>query len=200
MIKNFVFDLGNVLFKFDSKEIVIRFNNGKYSEHLHQIIFSNWYKFDSGELNNETFLDYIKNDLNGDEYQVAKTLLDNWIDHLKYDQRVIDVIKKLKKDNFKIYAISNIPIDFVNRFKTIKELDDIEDVIFSSIEHLMKPNKRIFKRAITKFKINPIETIYIDDYKENVDSAILCGFKGIVYKNNIDEIYEMIKGGRWNGF
>ena len=195
-IKNAIFDLGNVLFRFDGKELIAHFDDGKYSEHLFPILFNNWHKRDRGELSDEEFLEVIQADLNEDERQIAKRLLDHWIDCLEYDRKVLDVIAKLRRAHIKVFAISNIPADFAHRFKSIEALKDIEDAIFSSTEHLMKPDQRIFERAITKFKINPQETLYIDDHEENVKAAMLCGFKGVVYKNNIDEIYGMIIGGR----
>lgn len=193
MIENVVFDLGNVLFKFNGMEVVKIFNNGKENKHLQDVIFNAWPRRDSGELSDPQFLKLIKPELSKEEYIVAKKIICGWIDILEYDQKVLDTIKKLKEKNIKIYAISNIPLDFAKRFKTIDEFKDFDGAIFSSKELLMKPDIRIFELAIKKFKINPNNSIYIDDKQENVNSACLCGFKGIVFENNIDEIYESIQ-------
>ena len=155
MIESVVFDLGNVLFEFNGQKIVTRFNGGRYNEHLYDVIFTNWPKRDSGELSNEQFLELIKPKLNKEEYIVATKIIHNWIDILEYDQKVLEVIKKLKERKIRIYALSNIPIDFVNRFEKIEELKVFDGAIFSSKELLMKTYKRIFELTIKRFGIDP---------------------------------------------
>jgi HAD superfamily hydrolase (TIGR01509 family) len=58
--------------------------------------------------------------------------------------------------------------------------------IISCKEKLMKPEKEIYDKLIEKYKINPKESIFIDDTKVNVESAKKLGFEAILFTNSKD--------------
>ncbi len=184
--------MGEVIFPFDSRSYVRAFNNGEFNEHLHSVLFSGWTERDGGEITNRAFLKSIKDRLSKDEYVLAKKILTGWISVINYNQDVIDVINQLKENGKKIFIVSNMPQDYAKAFKRIKVLKNVDDAIFSSKVHLLKPDKRIFLLAVKKFKINPEESLFIDDREDNVNSAESCGFHGMVFKNNTEDILKRI--------
>ena len=200
MIKNVVFDLGNVLFKFDSKALIKSFNKGKYNKKIDDVLFGNWSIRDKGEITDGQFISLIEKQLNEEEMAISKNILKNWISCLKFDNKVLSMISDLKNHKINIFVLSNIPLDFAKSYKEISELKDVDDALFSSQVNLLKPDIKIFKKAIEKFGINPKDSVYIDDLKSNVIVAKNLGFKGYIYKSNIRKIYNKIIKENKNGF
>ena len=60
----------------------------------------------------------------------------------------------------------------------------IFDYIFFSYElGKLKSDAGTFQFVLEKLKINPSETIFIDDYQKNIDMAKAQGIHGILFQN-----------------
>lgn len=58
---------------------------------------------------------------------------------------------------------------------------------------LMKPEKDIYDKLITTYKINPHESIFVDDTRENIEGAEKLGFKTILFTTALELREELIK-------
>ena len=58
----------------------------------------------------------------------------------------------------------------------------MEDMVISGVEHVMKPDTRIFELALQRFGIKAEETVFIDDNPKNVAAANALGITGIVFE------------------
>ncbi len=67
-------------------------------------------------------------------------------------------------------VIENMTIERFQRFKNC-----FDAFYFSQEIHLRKPNSDIYNFVLDKHKINPTESLFIDDTKENTDSAKKLG-------------------------
>ncbi len=54
---------------------------------------------------------------------------------------------------------------------------------FSHEIKIAKPNKKIFEYVLADLGVAPSKCVFIDDKKENVDSAEKCGIKGILFSS-----------------
>ena len=59
----------------------------------------------------------------------------------------------------------------------------MEDMVISGIEHVMKPDHRIFEIALDRFGIEASETVFIDDNPNNVKAACEMGIHGILFQS-----------------
>jgi len=50
----------------------------------------------------------------------------------------------------------------------------------------MKPEEDIYDKLIKTYEINPKESIFIDDTKENIEGAIKLGFKAILFTSSLE--------------
>jgi len=93
----------------------------------------------------------------------------------------VKLLPELKKRGFKLYFLSNFPIDIFEEIKTgyyfFKYFDG---GIISSEVKLSKPDKRIFETLLQKYSLTAEESLFIDDLDINVKSAINTGMKGLV--------------------
>lgn len=100
----------------------------------------------------------------------------------------VDVIRKLKNKNKKVYLLSNLAeIDY----EILKEQFDMNlfNGLFLSYKmHKVKPEKEIFEEVIDRLEKNPNDIIFFDDKEKNVEVARKCGIDA--YKVTGDNIKE----------
>lgn len=104
-----------------------------------------------------------------------------------------DIFKKIKEKhpNIKIIIATN-HLSFVRNFIGESfDVDYLDDLIISAEIHKIKPNVDFYKYLLDKYKINSKELLFIDDNKENVDSAKNIGISTIKVEKDTDIIQEI---------
>lgn len=108
----------------------------------------------------------------------------------KYDQKrilnleLIEVIKDLKKKNYKIGILSNYSITLREKLTRLNIIDLFDEVIISSEVGLQKPQPEIFEIVFNKLDIKNSEMIFIDDTKRSLEGADKIGYIPILYSDN----------------
>lgn len=142
-------------------------------------------QFDLGILSEDDIVGYF---LKYDGVDSTKEKLRDELDaYLKLDEDLVKVIKKLKQVGFKTALLSNANHAFFERkiypaHPEFKELFD--DIVISSEVGMVKPNRGIYLLSLERIQSKAEESLFIDDRKENVDSAIELGMSGFVYTDN----------------
>jgi FMN phosphatase YigB (HAD superfamily) len=95
-------------------------------------------------------------------------------------------IKKLKK-NGNIFLLSNTnKIHFDYFYGECKEIFEMFDKCYYSFElGLRKPNSDIYDFVLYDLKINPEETIFLDDSQENLSGASMLGISTCKISKNL---------------
>ena len=92
----------------------------------------------------------------------------------------IQVLDKLKKQNFDCYVLSNWSAEtFVGMIDDYPFLQSFDGLLISGEDKMMKPNADIYELAITRFNLIPQETVFIDDKLENIEAAKKLNLKTI---------------------
>lgn len=91
-------------------------------------------------------------------------------------------VEKLRNEGYKTYVLSNTNPIFYNDWiakafrQDGKTINDYFDGIVVSFQELMcKPNPDLFKVIISRYNLNPEETIFLDDSEANCSAANTCG-------------------------
>ena len=71
--------------------------------------------------------------------------------------------------------------------------DIFDDMIISAEVGLAKPDRRIYQLALDRLGVNAEQTIFIDDFEENIQGARELGIHGIYFQNP-QTILEELKG------
>ncbi|MCK8523985.1 HAD family phosphatase [Aquimarina sp. D1M17] len=185
MIKNIIFDFGDVFINLDKPATLTELsklgeiNDWKDLTKVNQL-------YETGEISTEEFLQHYHNEFPN---ATKEQLIDAWnailIDFPEYR---LDFLEELSsKQEFNLILLSNTNalhinwikenISFYNRFKSC-----FKSFYLSHEIHLRKPNTNIFEFVLEQHQIQPSETIFIDDTKENTDAAFSLGIH--VWNNN----------------
>lgn len=195
-MKNIIFDLGNVVINTDYNKIINNFTNNEEEKEfiLNDVIKSPYYELgDTGFIEIEDQIDIINDYTNNKYPELVKDFLLNYIKYKTWNGDILDILKKLKENGYKLYVLSNIS-DYV--YKNFKEiLESLFDGIVVSYEiHKVKPNEAIYKYLLNKYNLNPEDSLFIDDRKINIETANKLGIKGRqVLPDNIDDIKQVLK-------
>jgi FMN phosphatase YigB (HAD superfamily) len=189
MIKNIVFDIGNVLLSFKPSEF---FDKKNYPENIKATILADifgskeWRMLDNGDINTTEAIDAIalKSSLKREEISHVFNLRTELMFPLDLNVRLLP---KLKKQGFRLYFLSNFPIDIFEEVKTgyffFKYFDG---GLISSEVKFSKPDSRIFEILLEKYSLIPEECLFIDDSEINVKGSISAGMKGFVTYGSLD--------------
>lgn len=201
MIKNIVFDIGNVILNFDIKRVLKEYTSDSNTRKfiLDNIINSpEWLGnalIDTGYLKVE---DAIKIVCDRTNHINDKVIIDFWTTYLNYayiDKKMLELIIRLKENGYHIYLLSNINPYTYNYILEKSNLFDIVDgYVLSYQVHMIKPYQGIYKELLQKFALEATETLFIDDNLNNIKTAILLDIKGIKVKpDNYQDVEDKLK-------
>lgn len=99
------------------------------------------------------------------------------------DTSLLDFLRGLRP-HYKTGIISNA-LDDVRRVAVERwELDRVFDVlIFSAEVGVMKPDARIFRRALQALNVPPDRAVFVDDFAHNIEGARAVGMQAIHFRN-----------------
>lgn len=188
MIKNIIFDLGNVLLNFDPKEYVKSKITEEKVEEIYKDIFQSdeWPMLDRGTISEEDAkINIISRNI--ENKKLINIVFENWYDILTPIESSIDVLKGLKQMGYNVYYLSNFHLAaFECITKKYDFFECFDGGVVSYKEKLLKPEKEIYEKIIDKYNLQPNQTLFIDDMKENVNAAMKSGLKGILLENPKD--------------
>ena len=92
----------------------------------------------------------------------------------------VDILKKLKDKNYECYTLSNWSAEtFAGMTDDYPFLKLFDGLLISGEDKLIKPDHAIYQLARDRFNLNPEETVFIDDRRENIEAAKGLDFKTI---------------------
>lgn len=181
MIKNIIFDIGNVILNFNLNEVLEKFTSNKDDQQfiLDNIINSpEWLEnalIDTGYISRDDAIKIVQDRTNHHKDKLIFDFWNTYNDFAKVDIRVLDLIKKLKDNNYKIYLLSNInpyTYDLVEKSGLFSLVDGY---VLSYKEHKVKPFISIYKTLFERYNLIPSESTFIDDNERNINTGVSLG-------------------------
>lgn len=190
MIKNIVFDMGNVLIRFAPHTLVQSFTKDKVDQKLlAESIFGSieWLKFDKGLMSKEEVLNAACQKIPQTLHEPAKNILENWYRKMTPITEMLKVVDQLK-ENYQLFLLSNTSVDFYQFKHIIPGIEKFDGIFISCEWRLLKPEHAIYQAFYNHFQLNPAECFFIDDSAANILAAEETGMKGFVFKDNPKEM------------
>ena len=188
MIRNVIFDLGNVLVSFDRDRIIEAFTDGKEEKrHLFDRCFlsEEWVKLDLGEITPEDASAAV-NARDGSFPRLTEEFFAGWYKKDLPRADAFAVAAEVKKKGYGIYVLSNMQAAAADYFSSEGLFDAFDGVVISAYEHLKKPDPRIFRVLLDRYRLDPRECLFVDDDDtgKSFETARSLGILGRAVKPN----------------
>ncbi len=198
MIKNIVFDIGNVLTYYTWEAHIHSFG---FSESVRERVIratvksEAWNEFDRGALNDEEVIGLLVQNDPGVETEIRR-MMENVGGLVSKADYAIPWIQELKGKGYHVYYLSNFS------FKAEKECSHALDFmpymdggILSCKEKLIKPQPEIYARLLEIYDLIADECVFLDDLDVNVRAAKDAGLHGILFTTKEAALRELAELG-----
>lgn len=198
MIRNIIFDLGNVIIEGTHSSIIMKLANNEEERNFIREKFltsPEWNLMDLGKITNDEAIIEIqkRNDIKFKE--LIEISLHKWYENIVVNEDVVDVARKLKLKNYNIYVLSNMAKATYLHLKDIEFFKLCDGVVISAYENVKKPDEKIFKILLDRYNLKAEECLFIDDDDTN-KSYITANEIGIlgrrVEPNSKQDIIKML--------
>lgn len=192
MIKNIIFDIGNVILKFGRDYLLSHFYTGKDYDLLKEKLFCRWEDLDEDLISLEEYKKSVSDSLPDHLRHYAMSVLNYWDYFMTYSDGIIALIQELKQKGYKLYILSNMTRHFIEREYKFPILKEFDGIVYSAPIKMVKPNDDIYHYILHKYSLKAEECLFIDDTKPNLATAARFGIKTFHYENNTKELRDFI--------
>ena len=192
MLKNIIFDITGVILKFNRDDLLSHFYKGKDYALLKEKLFFEWERLDEDTITLEEYYRNVLNSLPMHLHSVAISVLNNWEYYMYFNHEIIELIHELKQKGYKLFILSNMTRHFIERDYRFPFFREFDDIIYSAHLGLLKPDPAIYKHVLVTHNLTPNECLFIDDIKENLAGAARFNIKTFHYRNNTEDLREVI--------
>ena len=196
MIKNLVFDLGNVLIEWNSEKILTYFEPEKERQQvLRQVIFESgvWHQTDRGERSLKEACEEVLAQLDVSYHSAVKNILYHWYEVVHVYSGLQERIRLWSDQGYRIYILSTTCEIFyhIEKAGLLPIYSLVSGYILSSEVGVVKPEAEIYQKLLKKYNLNPVESVFIDDIQANLDTAAELGFETILSTSETENIRAM---------
>lgn len=184
MIKNIIFDIGNVLAAFCWEENLksFEFPEEEY-EAIADALFrsSDWGEMDRGVLTvEEVITRFCKK---APEYaEDIRKVVYSYAGMIKQYPYTKPLIRTLKEKGYHVYYLSNYGEFGIEQTKEALDFIEMMDGgLFSYEVQMIKPCKWIFMELMERYGLKPEECVFLDDNAGNAKAAGKAGIAGIAF-------------------
>lgn len=196
MIKNVVFDFGQVLVHFEPLYMTRQYIKDENDAILAaDVIFDRlyWDKLDAGTIENEEVEAGIISRLPERLHENALLAYRNWIYNIPEIEGMRALMQKIKREKgVRVFILSNISHYFAEHAHEIAILGEAEKCIFSAVCGHIKPHADMFAYLCESCGILPEETVFIDDNQKNVEGARAFGIHAYQFDGNAAALDEYL--------
>ena len=188
MIKNILFDMGNVLIHFDRKVFLDRLSISDADKQLllREVFLSvEWVQMDRGVLAEPEAEKIMCRRLPNHLHESVHTLVSLWDEPILPVAGMAELVEELKQNGYSIYLLSNASIRQHAYWPKIPGWQYFDGKVISADEKVMKPHPDYYRIALERFNLNPEECFFIDDVPANIEGALYCGIPGSVFHKDV---------------
>ena len=181
-MKNIVFDLGRVVFAQDptkSTEYYKQFFSYVSQSPMPQF----WVDYDLGVSSLDTVAEELA-EYRGVETAYARDMISQAVGRQETIVPTEALIHDLKAAGYKLYVLSNMSREFIDFLRTKDVYSYFDGDVVSCEVGVVKPMPQIYDILLDRFALDPSQTLFIDDRKENVEAAEAKGINAFHFDRN----------------
>lgn len=199
MIKNVIFDFGNVITRFYPNELTAAcISDENKHKALIDVVFDRayWERLDAGTITDEEAKAAMCSRLSPELHKDARAIYDNWVKNLLPVDGMPDLVAAVKKRGVKLFLLSNISKKFAKEHVDtpwIKSVFSLFDgLVFSSRLNIIKPDPKIYTHLLETYNLQAEECLFIDDNAANVAAATSLGITAILFEGSASHLMEQL--------
>ncbi len=196
MIKNIVFDMGNVLVRFDPELFMDRYSlTGEDRKLIRNEVFRSveWIMLDRGVIDEEIAEQRILPRLPERLHDAARGLIEKWDDPIVPVEGMLELLQALKAKGYRLYLLSNATTRQPIYWARVEASKLMDGALISAEVKLLKPDPQIYRTFLRKFALRPEECVFIDDTPINVEGALYENMAGIVFNMDVPALAESLR-------
>jgi haloacid dehalogenase superfamily, subfamily IA, variant 3 with third motif having DD or ED len=196
MIKNIVFDMGQVLIRFD-REVFLDHAGVTDPEDrkllLREVFLSlEWARMDRGSLTDAEAAEIICRRVPERLHDAVWKLVTFWDRPILEVEGMCELVAELKAAGYGIYLLSNASLRQHEYWPRIPASRYFDGTLVSADVKLVKPQPEIYLLLCMKFHLRPEECFFIDDALLNAEAAYLCGMRSAVFHGDAGEMRQKL--------
>lgn len=183
-IENVIFDMGQVLLRFDGMMFARVFTDSEEDAVLlDEALFSSpaWPLLDSGTISEETMEMVAGNRLPERLHANLREAMADWDLHQPAIPETNELASRMKDAGLGLYLLSNAGVRFRRARNRIPCYPLLDGCVVSAFERLMKPDPRIYRLVCDRFGLAAESCLFVDDNPDNVEGAGVAGMQGYVF-------------------
>lgn len=192
MIKNIVLDIGGVLFDNSQDNIDEALGHPCHAEYRRAYMSDDFQRCMLGKMTVSDYIASIAGQPGSDDIEFMLSP-QNYPLVYPLNIEVYEYVRQLRKNGYRIYLLSNATAEDVEYISSVINTNTLVDgAVYSHIEHITKPDARIYQIIIERYNLDPDETIFFDDRQDNVNGAIAAGLPAKLFRS-VDDIKSTIE-------
>lgn len=199
MIRNIVFDMGNVLLHFDTAHFIRRagVEDPADAALMQRELFRSleWVQMDRGSLTEQGAFERIRPRLPQRLHAALEKLLFCWDEPILPVAGMAQLVRDCKAAGYGIYLLSNASKRLHDYFDRIPGSECFDGRFVSADHLLVKPQQGIYRAFCGQFGLRGEECLFVDDVPLNIEGAVTAGWQGIIFHDAQDLRQKMLAMG-----
>ena len=197
-MENIIFDVGQVLVKYDWETYLDSFGFPKEErDTIAKAVFLSdvWNERDRSSQDEQYYVDEMVKAAPQYEKDIREVMhrSNETVEKMDYAETWV---KYLKDKGYHVYILSNYATDTLNRTQEqLPFLKHVDGAVFSCQVKQIKPEPDIYQTLISRYHLNPEKSVFLDDRKENCEAAEKFGIHTIQFHNFKQAAAELEKMG-----
>ena len=190
-IKNVVFDMGQVLLRFDRDRVIGRLGLPKEDEKtlMNEVFLSKeWELMDWGETTDEAAAESICARLPARLHEPVRQIVLHWDEPIEPVPGMAELVGELKRAGYGVYLLSNASHRQPEYWARVPGAELFDGGVISAEIGYVKPEREIYQALLERYGLKAEECFFVDDTPLNVVGAMRCGMDGAVFHGNMEEL------------
>ena len=182
MIRNIVFDFGNVLVRFEPEKYLMNFvDSWDEAKRISDLVFLSkpWKDGDRGLMERDAIIDQMCLD-NPADADVIRRAITPCNEMLTMPEDTPVFLHELQQAGYHLYYISNTNDSAYTWMRAHHPiLSELEGGIASFQDGIIKPCPEIFQLLLSRYQLKAEECLFVDDMAENTKAAMEEGYQAL---------------------
>lgn len=192
-IKNLIFDMGNVLLRYDPEEMLENLcETDDERAVIRRALFQSeiWQMGDAGTIAEQDKYAVIAPNVTPQYRPALKRCCEHWGDFMKPLPGAVSFCRAAKEHGYHLFVLSNASDAFLSIFPREMPMELFDGCVYSAGVKLVKPDVRIFQHLLEKYSLNAEECLFLDDVEENTAGARKAGMQTVCFTGDYKTLRE----------